>query len=87
LNVAEDAEYAGVSRDTIYTACERCELRHARIGGRRSIRLRDLLGRCSIIVTERYDRVRLESLKAAVARLDDGQPFKFFQDRPISPLL
>ena len=23
LNVAEAAEYAGVSRDTIYTACER----------------------------------------------------------------
>ena len=32
------AEYAGVSRDTIYTACERGELHHARIGGRRSIR-------------------------------------------------
>jgi excisionase family DNA binding protein len=28
------------SRDTIYTACERRELRHARIGGRRSIRLK-----------------------------------------------
>ena len=27
-------------------------------------------------VTERYDRVRLDSLKAAGARLDDGQPFK-----------
>lgn len=38
--------------------------------------VRDLLGHCSIIVTERYDRVRLDSLKAAVARLDDGQPFK-----------
>jgi integrase len=38
--------------------------------------VRDLLGHCSIIVTERYDRVRLESLKAAVATLDDGQPFK-----------
>ena len=25
LNVAEAAEYAGVSRDTIYTACERRE--------------------------------------------------------------
>jgi excisionase family DNA binding protein len=35
LNVAEAAEYAGVSRDTIYTACE-----HARIGGRRAIRLK-----------------------------------------------
>lgn len=38
--------------------------------------VRDLLGHCSIVVTERYDRVRLDSLKAAVARLDDGQPFK-----------
>jgi excisionase family DNA binding protein len=40
LNVAERAEHAGVSRDTIYTACERGELRNARIGGRRSIRLK-----------------------------------------------
>ncbi len=40
LTVAEGAEYAGVSRDTIYTACERGELRHARIGGRRAIRLK-----------------------------------------------
>jgi excisionase family DNA binding protein len=29
LNVAEAAEYAGVSRDTIYTACERREIHHA----------------------------------------------------------
>lgn len=40
LNVTEGAEHAGVSRDTIYTACERGELRNARIGGRRSIRLK-----------------------------------------------
>ncbi len=40
LTVAEGAEYAGVSRDTIYTACERRELQHARIGGRRAIRLK-----------------------------------------------
>jgi excisionase family DNA binding protein len=40
LNVTEAAEYAGVSRDTIYTACERRELRHARIGGRRAIRVK-----------------------------------------------
>ncbi len=40
LNVSDGAEYAGVSRDTIYTACERREMRHARIGGRRSIRLK-----------------------------------------------
>ena len=31
LTVAEAAEYSGVSRDTIYTACERRELRHARM--------------------------------------------------------
>jgi excisionase family DNA binding protein len=40
LTVAESAEYADVSRDTIYTACERGELHHARIGGRRSIRVK-----------------------------------------------
>jgi excisionase family DNA binding protein len=40
LTVAEGAEYAGVSRDTIYTACERRELRHARVGGRRAIRVK-----------------------------------------------
>ncbi|MEI6668248.1 MAG: helix-turn-helix domain-containing protein [Acidobacteriota bacterium] len=40
LTVAEGAEYSGVCRDTIYSACERCELRHTRVGGRRAIRLR-----------------------------------------------
>jgi excisionase family DNA binding protein len=40
LNVSEAAEYARVSRDTIYTACERRELRNARVSGRRAIRLR-----------------------------------------------
>jgi excisionase family DNA binding protein len=40
LNVAEAAEYAGVSRDTIYTACERREIHYARVGGRGSIRLK-----------------------------------------------
>jgi excisionase family DNA binding protein len=40
LNVAEAAEYAGLSRDTIYTACERREIHHARVGGRRAIRLK-----------------------------------------------
>jgi excisionase family DNA binding protein len=40
LNVADAAEHAGVCRDTIYTAVERGELRHVRIGGRRSIRLK-----------------------------------------------
>ena len=42
LNVVEAAEYSGVSRDTIYTACERGELRHARIGGRRAIRIKPI---------------------------------------------
>jgi excisionase family DNA binding protein len=40
LNVHDAAAHANVSRDTIYTACERNELRHVRIGGRRAIRLR-----------------------------------------------
>ena len=40
LNVSEAAEYAGVSRDTIYTACERHELDHVRVSGRRAIRLK-----------------------------------------------
>jgi excisionase family DNA binding protein len=40
LNVGEAAEYAGISRDTIYTACERDELRHVRVGGRRAIRMK-----------------------------------------------
>ena len=40
LRVPEAADYAGVSRDTIYTDCERGELKHARVGGRRAIRLR-----------------------------------------------
>ena len=39
LNVGEAAEYAGVCKDTIYTACERNELRHVRIGWRRCIRV------------------------------------------------
>ena len=40
LKVTDAAQYAGVSRDTIYTACERGELRHVKVGGRRAIRLR-----------------------------------------------
>jgi excisionase family DNA binding protein len=40
FNVSEAAEYAGVSRDTIYTACQRHELRSARVSGRRAIRIR-----------------------------------------------
>ena len=40
LTVAEAAEYARLSRDTIYTACERREIRQVRVGGRRAIRLK-----------------------------------------------
>lgn len=40
LNVGDAADYACVCRDTIYTACGRRELRHVRIGGRRTIRLK-----------------------------------------------
>jgi excisionase family DNA binding protein len=40
LKVPQAAQYAGVSRDTVYTACARSELRHVRIGGRRAIRLK-----------------------------------------------
>ena len=40
LNVSEAAEYAGVSRDTIYTACERHGLRNVRLNARRAIRIR-----------------------------------------------
>ena len=40
MNVADAAEYAGLSGDTIYTAVERREIRHARVGGRRAIRLK-----------------------------------------------
>ena len=40
FTVKEAAEYASLSADTIYTACERGELRHARVSGRRTIRLR-----------------------------------------------
>lgn len=40
LTVQDAANYAAVSTDTIYTACERQELRHVKVGGRRAIRLR-----------------------------------------------
>lgn len=39
--------------------------------------VRDLLGHCSIVVTERYDRQVMATLKTAVATLDDGEGFKF----------
>jgi excisionase family DNA binding protein len=40
FTVSQAAEYAGVSRDTIYNACERREMRHARVSGRRAIRVK-----------------------------------------------
>ena len=40
LRVAEAAEYTGLSRDTICTACERGKLRHVHVNGRRKILLR-----------------------------------------------
>jgi excisionase family DNA binding protein len=40
LTVQDAATYAAVSSDTIYTACERGELCHTKIGGRRSIRIK-----------------------------------------------
>ena len=40
FTVQEAAEYAAVSVDTIYTACEKGELRHVKVGGRKAIRLR-----------------------------------------------
>src|SRR5271156_2560448 len=40
LTVQAAAVYASVSTDTIYTACERNELRHVKVGGRKAIRVR-----------------------------------------------
>lgn len=40
LTVTAAARYAAVSTDLIYLAVERDELRHVRVAGRRSIRLR-----------------------------------------------
>ena len=40
LTVVDAAAYTGLSKDSVYTACERAELRHARVGGRRTIRLK-----------------------------------------------
>ena len=40
FTVKEAAQYASLSMDTIYRACERGELCHIRVSGRRTIRLR-----------------------------------------------
>lgn len=40
LTVQDAARYASISTDLIYAACERNELRHVRVCGRRSIRVR-----------------------------------------------
>ena len=40
FTVRDAANHAGVSTDTIYSACEKQELRHTKIGGRRAIRIR-----------------------------------------------
>jgi excisionase family DNA binding protein len=40
LTVGEAAEHASVSKATIYEACLRGELQHARVNGRRVIRLK-----------------------------------------------
>ena len=40
FTVAAAAKYAALKPDTIYTACERGDLRHVRVAGRRAIRLR-----------------------------------------------
>lgn len=40
LTVSEGATYAKVSRGVIYAECRAGRLRHARVGGRRDIRLR-----------------------------------------------
>jgi excisionase family DNA binding protein len=40
LTVHEAAAHANVCRDTIYDACERGDLRHVRVSGRRAIRMR-----------------------------------------------
>jgi excisionase family DNA binding protein len=84
LTVTESAEYAGVSRDTIYAACERRELRHARVGGRRAIRVkRDWIDAwferhargtqhvaITAVTTPVASRVEHASLTAATSRSD-----------------
>jgi hypothetical protein len=40
LSVSKWAQYADVRRNTIYMVCERRDLNHARVGGRRASRLK-----------------------------------------------
>lgn len=47
--------------------------------------VRDLLGHCSIVVTERYDRQVLAQLQEAARKLDDGQPFKILSSSTDQP--
>ena len=59
LNVHEAATHANVCRDTIYDACERGELQHVRVSGRRAIRMRaewidDWLAQYTTTVRDRY---------------------------------
>ena len=42
LPVQDAATYAAVSPGTIYTACERGDLRHVKVGGRKAIRMRSV---------------------------------------------
>jgi excisionase family DNA binding protein len=67
LTVQDAASHAGVSRDTIYTACERGELRHVKVRGRKAIRMRaawidDWLERHATGGTS-IDRSNLESMR------------------------
>jgi excisionase family DNA binding protein len=61
LTVHDAAAHANVCRDTIYDACERGELRHVRVSGRRAIRMRaewidEWLARYTTTVAERTER-------------------------------
>jgi excisionase family DNA binding protein len=61
LNVHDAAAYANVCRDTIYDACERGELQHVRVSGRRAIRMRaewidEWLAQYTTAVRDRPDR-------------------------------
>ena len=77
---------AGQQRD----ACRQARVHASRWGNRQ--KLPDGVGTRAheggpVDVTDRYDRVRLDSAKAAVRPPGRWTTFKFFQDRLISPLL